>query len=81
MKLHPQDLQKIVRLTLEHYNQRAEEFGEATRDHNVSPIAELHETRRYSSAQFHKPHYKFVMLSRVPGGPPGRHDIDKEIGW
>ena len=30
MKLHPQDLQKIARLTLEHYNQRAEEFWEGT---------------------------------------------------
>src|ERR1700676_5654283 len=36
MKLDPQDLQKIARLTLEHYNQRAEEFWEGTRDHNVS---------------------------------------------
>ncbi|MGH6856506.1 MAG: class I SAM-dependent methyltransferase [Methylocella sp.] len=36
MKLHPQDLQKIARLTLEHYNQRAEEFWEGTRNHNVS---------------------------------------------
>jgi hypothetical protein len=36
MKLHPQDLQKIARLTLEHYDQRAEEFWEGTRDHNVS---------------------------------------------
>src|ERR1700682_4245512 len=36
MKLHPQDLQKISRLTLEHYNQRAEKFWEGTRDHNVS---------------------------------------------
>ena len=36
MKLHPQDLQNIAYLTLEHYNQRAEEFLEGTRDHNVS---------------------------------------------
>ena len=36
MKLHPQDLQKIAHLTLEHYNQRAEEFWEGTRDHDVS---------------------------------------------
>src|SRR5450759_936173 len=36
MKLHPQDLQKIARLTLEHYNQRAEEFWKGTRDHSVS---------------------------------------------
>src|ERR1700730_8053691 len=36
MKLHPQDLQKIAHLTLEHYNQHAKEFWEGTRDHNVS---------------------------------------------
>jgi SAM-dependent methyltransferase len=36
MKLTPQELGKIVDLTLEHYNQRAEEFWEGTRDHDVS---------------------------------------------
>jgi SAM-dependent methyltransferase len=36
MKLHPQDLQKIAHLTLEHYNQRAGEFWQGTRDHDVS---------------------------------------------
>jgi SAM-dependent methyltransferase len=36
MKLNPQELEKIVDLTLEHYNQRAEDFWEGTRDHNVS---------------------------------------------
>jgi SAM-dependent methyltransferase len=36
MKLYPQDLQKITHLTLEHYNQHAEEFWEGTRDHDVS---------------------------------------------
>ena len=36
MKLNPQDLKKIVDLTLEHYNQPAEDFWEGTRDHNVS---------------------------------------------
>lgn len=36
MKLNSQDLQKIVHLTLEHYNQRAEDFWAGTRDHNVS---------------------------------------------
>lgn len=36
MKLNPQDLQKIVHVTLEHYNQRAEDFWAGTRDHNVS---------------------------------------------
>src|SRR6266849_2550108 len=35
MKPDPQDLKKIARLTLEHYNQRAEEFWEGTRDHDV----------------------------------------------
>jgi SAM-dependent methyltransferase len=36
MKLPPQDLKKIVSLTLAHYNQRAEDFREGTRDHDVS---------------------------------------------
>jgi SAM-dependent methyltransferase len=35
MKLDPQDLEEIARLTLEHYNQRAEEFWKGTRDHDV----------------------------------------------
>jgi len=36
MKLSSQDLQKIANVTLEHYNQRAEEFWRGTRDHDVS---------------------------------------------
>jgi SAM-dependent methyltransferase len=36
MKLSPQELGKIADLTLEHYNQRAEDFWEGTRDHDVS---------------------------------------------
>ena len=36
MKLTPQDLKKIADLTLEHYNQRAEEFWQGTRNHDVS---------------------------------------------
>jgi len=36
MKLNPRDLEKIADLTLEHYNQRAEDFRESTRDHDVS---------------------------------------------
>jgi SAM-dependent methyltransferase len=36
MRLNPQDLKKITDLTLEHYNRRAEDFWEGTRDHNVS---------------------------------------------
>src|SRR6202166_511793 len=35
MKLHPQDLEKIVSLTLDHYNERAEDFWQGTRDHDV----------------------------------------------
>ena len=35
MKLNPQYLEKIASLTLDHYNQRAEEFWEGTRDHDV----------------------------------------------
>ena len=36
MKLDPQDLQKVSRLTLEYYDQRAEDFRDGTRDHDVS---------------------------------------------
>lgn len=36
MKLEPQDLDKIAALTLEHYNQRAQDFWEGTRGHDVS---------------------------------------------
>ena len=35
MNLNTQDLEKIVHLTLGHYNQRAEEFWQGTRDHDV----------------------------------------------
>ncbi len=36
MKLNPRDLGKIASLTLEHYDRRAEDFWEGTRDHDVS---------------------------------------------
>jgi len=36
MKLGPGDLRKISALTLEHYERRAEDFREGTRDHDVS---------------------------------------------
>jgi SAM-dependent methyltransferase len=36
MELKPQDSKRISELTLEHYNQRADEFREGTRDHDVS---------------------------------------------
>ena len=36
MKLNSRELERIADLTLEHYNQRAEDFWEGTRDHSVS---------------------------------------------
>lgn len=36
MKLNPHDLEKISDLTLEHYNEAAEDFWAGTRDHDVS---------------------------------------------
>ena len=36
MKLSPQDLEKIAALTLQHYDQRAEDFWEGTRAHDVA---------------------------------------------
>jgi SAM-dependent methyltransferase len=36
LKLNSQDLKKIAAGTLEHYNQRAQDFWEGTRDHDVS---------------------------------------------
>jgi SAM-dependent methyltransferase len=35
MKLNPQDLEKIASLTLDYYDQRAEEFWQGTRDYDV----------------------------------------------
>jgi SAM-dependent methyltransferase len=35
-RLGPQDLEQIERLTLDHYDQRADAFWEGTRDHDVS---------------------------------------------
>jgi SAM-dependent methyltransferase len=36
MKLEKRDLEKIAALTLEHYNQRAQDFWEGTRGHDVA---------------------------------------------
>ena len=36
VRLNPQDLERISALTLAHYNQRAGDFFEGTRDHDVS---------------------------------------------
>jgi SAM-dependent methyltransferase len=35
MKLNPNDLEKIARLTLDNYNEHAEDFWRGTRDHDV----------------------------------------------
>jgi SAM-dependent methyltransferase len=35
MKLNPQELEKIASLTLDHYNERAKEFWQGTRQHDV----------------------------------------------
>jgi SAM-dependent methyltransferase len=35
MKLKPQELKEIADLTLDHYNERAEQFWQGTRDHDV----------------------------------------------
>ena len=35
-QLNPQELQDITELTLNHYNQRAEDFWDGTRDHDVT---------------------------------------------
>ena len=40
MKLDPHDLARISGRTLEHYDQRADEFWEGTRDHDVSQNVE-----------------------------------------
>ena len=36
MKLGSQDLERLASLTLDHYNQRAEDFRDGTQDHDVS---------------------------------------------
>ena len=36
MKLSSQDLERAAGLTLDHYNQRAEDFRDGTQDHDVS---------------------------------------------
>src|SRR5438445_753258 len=44
MNLNTQDLEKITHLTLEHYNQSAEEFWEGTRNHDVRQNISLTES-------------------------------------
>jgi len=62
MKLNPQDVKKIAHLTLEHYNQRAEDFWEGTRGHNVSQnIAAL---LQYIESE---PRFMILDFGRGPG--------------
>jgi SAM-dependent methyltransferase len=62
MKLNPQELEKIAYLTLEHYNQRAEDFWEGTRGHNVSQnIAAL---LQYIESE---PHFMILDFGCGPG--------------
>jgi len=63
MKLNSLDLEKVTARTLEHYDQRAEEFWEGTRDHDVSQnIAAL--------LQYIEGHPPFTILDFGCG--PGR---------
>jgi SAM-dependent methyltransferase len=62
MKRNPQNLQKIAHLTLEHYNQYAEEFWQGTRDHDVSQnIAALLQNIR------NEPPFKILDFGCGPG--------------
>ncbi|HEX3430451.1 MAG TPA: class I SAM-dependent methyltransferase [Rhizomicrobium sp.] len=61
-KLNSQDLKQIADLTLQHYDERAEQFQEGTRDHDVSQnIAAL---LQYVEAQ---PPYHILDLGCGPG--------------
>jgi SAM-dependent methyltransferase len=62
MTLETQDLEKIAALTLEHYNQRAQDFWEGTRGHDVAQnIAAL---LRHIEG---KPPYSILDLGCGPG--------------
>jgi hypothetical protein len=51
MKLNPQDLENIAHITLEHYNQHAEEFWEgSSKSAHLSPCALIEMT--FSDAIF-----------------------------
>jgi SAM-dependent methyltransferase len=62
MKRNSQDLEEIAHLTLEHYNQYAEEFWQGTRDHDVSQnIAAL------LRCIWNEPPFKILDLGCGPG--------------
>jgi SAM-dependent methyltransferase len=71
MKRNTQDLEEIAHLTLEHYNQHAEEFWQGTRDHDVSQnIATLLQCIR------NEPPFKILDF----GCGPGRDLTFAELG-
>jgi hypothetical protein len=62
MKLNPQDLENLAHLTLEYYNQHAEEFWEGTWSHDVNQnIAAL---LRYIESE---PPFKILDFGCGPG--------------
>jgi len=62
MRLSPQDLEQIARVTLEHYNRHAQDFWEGTRNHDVSQnIATL---LQYIEAE---PPFRILDLGCGPG--------------
>jgi len=76
-ELNPQDLEKIAHLTLEHYNQYAEEFWQGTRDHDVSQnIAALLQYIR------NEPPFKSSILVR-PGRDSRRspNSVTSRLVW
>jgi SAM-dependent methyltransferase len=62
MTLPREDLEKIARATLEHYDQRAADFWRGTQDHDVSQ--NLHELLRHLEGQ---PPFRILDLGCGPG--------------
>ena len=60
--LHPQDLEQISRATLEHYEQRAEDFWRGTKGHDVRP--NIDELLRHLEGQ---PPLRILDLGCGPG--------------
>ena len=67
MKLNSQDLERIARLTLEHYNRRAEQFWEGTRDHDVSQNIAALLQHIEGAAAVHHPRFRLRAGPRSQG--------------
>jgi hypothetical protein len=65
MKLNPQDLEKIASLTLDHYNQNAEEFWQGARDHDV---------KQNTALQSSSGECRFNRLGGIHGGKKNAPD-------